>query len=557
VRLLTRLQNGWSGLRAGLGIGAELPGSDDDYWFTSRSYRSSAGAYVSPESAMRLSAVFACVRVVSETIGSLPLVIYRRRADGGKERANDHPLSSVLQKPNPWQTSFEFWEMMQGHLELRGNSYAQIVSGNSHVIDQLIPLHPDRVRVFRLPNGRLRYEVVSYFDATIQKLTQDEVFHLRGLSSDGIMGTSTISAAAEVIGVGLAQQEHRAKSFANRAIPGLYLKPATKMDGEARENLQKSIKDGFSGANAFKAMVGIPGMDVTQLGITNRDAQLIEASNATRTDIASMFRLPPHKIGDLTRGTFSNIEQQNIEFATDSIRPRVVRLERRIDADLIEPLTEGMGGAPGEYFAVYDMDALFRGDMKSRYDAYNLALQYWTTVNEVRAREGLNPIPGGDEILRPANMLPANAEPSDQSTNADMQEQIDDSGSPGSEPDPADENAKNARVRELAAAAAGRVVRREVKGLRKLVARGLPESHFSTEVRELYSGLPALITESLVLPAETATRYCDGHCTLINSVKPASLGSTIDTIEEESPAVLANLAVSGCTKHLGLQELKS
>lgn len=490
---------------------------------------------------MRLSAVFACVRVISETVGSLPLVIYRRRKDGGKERADNHPLADVFRKPNLWQTGFEFWEMMQAHLELRGNAFAEIVTGNGRAIDELIPLHPDRVRVFRLPNGKLRYDVTSYFDGTIRRLAQEEMLHLRGLSSDGIIGISTITAASEVVGAGLAQQEYGSRFFSNNAKPGVALISASKLDKEAKENLQETFSQGFSGANAFKTAVLPPGMDIKVLGLTNKDSQLIEARQATRTDIASMFRVQPHKIGDLTRGTFSNIEQQNIEFATDSIRPRVVRLERRINLDLLDAL--GIGEA-GDFFADFGMDALFRGDMKSRYDAYNTALQFWLTVNEVRAMENLNPIDGGDVIIRPVNMSKVE-DSGDTNQETDTEEQNQDSASPDSDPSDDEEQAKagDLHLRALVMSAAGRVVRREVKTLRKLSAQKLDEPSLRAELDAFYGGLTGIIAENLVMPAAAAKTYVDRHSKLITSAKSERLDEVIELIEEESPAMLAEMAL--------------
>jgi HK97 family phage portal protein len=517
----------------------------DDAWYQRSGILSGAGTYVSPESAMRLAAVFACVRVVSETIGSLPLVIYRRRPGGGKERADNHPLYDVFQKPNLWQTAFEFWEMMQGHLELRGNAFAEIVSGNGRAIDQLIPLHPDRVRVFRLPDGHLRYEVTSYWDASITKLAQQQMLHLRGLSSDGIMGLSTIAAGAEVVGTGLAQQDYRGRFFSNNAKPGLALTMPGTMKEEARERLQKSINEGFTRDNAFKTMVLPPGMTVTALGLTNKDSQLIEASQANRTDIASMFRLPPHKIGDLTRGTFSNIEQQNIEFATDSIRPRVVRLERRIDRDLIDPISEGMGAAAGEFFAVFDMDALFRGDMKSRYEAYNMALQYWLTVDEVREIEGKNPIGGAAaELIRPANMQPANGT-EQPAGNLDVPNP-DDSGSPGSDDSGVEDAAASmSHFRALIFTTAGRVARREAQKLRRIAERvRAGKADLQTELSAFYEAHADVIAESLVLPAIAVERYTQNHLALLASAKEDAFDQIIDGIEEDGPRLLANLALA-------------
>ena len=534
----------WGTLRADLGYGTPSP--DSDFWYHRPGFRTASGAYVSPETAMRLASVYACVRVISETMGSLPRAIYRRLPNGGKERANDHPLYDVLQKPNIWQTGFEFFEMMQGHLELRGNAFAIIVPGNGRAIDQLIPLHPDRVRVFRLLSGRLRYEVTSYFDGSIKSYMQDEIVHLRALSSDGIMGISTITAGSEVVGTGLAQMEHRARYFSNHAIPGLAIKTGSKLDKEKRENLQDSVREGFSAANAFKVMVLPPGMEIETLGLTNKDSQLIEAGQATRTDIASMFRLPPHKIGDLSRGTFSNIEQQNIEFATDSIRPRAVRLQNRLNADLVDPL--GIGDANSEYFVEFDLDPLLRGDIESRYKAYAQALPLWMLINEVRAKEGLNPVPGGDKLLRAVNMTTADQadELAERRTAADAQENNQDSADdPENDPDPGEENARQRRdsqLRAIAISAGSRVVRREVKGLMHL-AKGNGERLGVEETTSYYSTLVPLIAENLVISEQAARGYCDRHAMKVAGTQRAFLSVLCSCFEEEGPAELAALAL--------------
>src|SRR5579871_5606419 len=357
---------------------------------------------VSPATATRLSAVFACSRVCSETVGSLPFGVYRERKSGGRDLATEHPAYELFLQTNPWQTAMEFFEMMQFHLELRGNAYALKVSGNGRAIDQLIPLHPDRVRVYVLPNNRLRYEVTAYSTGRIDRYAQDEILHVRGLSYDGIMGISTVSALSEVIGVGLAQQQHRARYFYNSAIPSLSIE-TVKMSDEAREQMVNSIAEKFSGEGAFKVFAPPPGSKVQALGLTNKDSQLIEASQATKTEICGAWRVPPHKIGDLTRGTLNNIEQQNIEFATDCIRPRIIRLERRLDMDIVGSL-RAFESSTGDYFVVFNMDALFRGDMKSRYEAYAQSA-IWQTRDEIRAAEGRNPIGGqASELLVPVNL---------------------------------------------------------------------------------------------------------------------------------------------------------
>jgi HK97 family phage portal protein len=555
------------GFRADAGLGiVGSPSPDSDYWYHGVGQRSAAGPNVSAGSAIRLAAVFACTRVCAETLSSLPIAIYRELKSGGREPAKDHPAQQLFLEPNPWQTGMEFFEMMQAHLELRGNAYALKVTGNGRAIDQLIPLHPDRVRVYLLPDNRLRYEVTAYSSGQIDRYSQDEILHLRGWTMDGIMGMSTISAGAEVIGVGLAQQQHRASYFRNNAVPGLAVE-GPKVNPEAEELMRNSLSEGFNGANSFKAMIVPPGRTVKVLGLTNKDSQLIEASGATRTEIAGMFRVPPHKIGDLSRGTFSNIEQQNIEFATDCMRPRIVRFERRLDRDIVASLG-AYESASGEYFVTFAMDALFRGDMKSRYEAYQLGCQTWLIRNEARAAEGLNPIDGFDEPLVPVNMetvsqaqkrsdanIAAKTSPDDTPDDAVTENNMDDAGGSPETPGPVDtiEDEQNARLvdtklRALAIASASRIVRREVKGLTRLLDRGLGsndhnQEQLNREVMQFYELLAPVIADAMVLPLARATDYCRGHAGLITGAKTGAIPMLIDVFEEEEPAALADLVM--------------
>ena len=400
-------------------FGSALP-PWDDWWYTRPGWDSAAGMSVTPESAMQLKAVFACVRVASETLGSLPFIIYKRRPDGGKERAVDHPLYRVLHdSPNIWQTSMEFIEMMQAHLELRGNAFAKILPGPRGAIDQLIPLHPDLVQVYRLPNGKLKYQVRSRFTAEVNWYAQEEIFHLRGLSSDGLVGLSPIAVQRETIGNGLGMQDYAGRFFANDSKPPYVVEyPGKFKDDAARDKFRESIQKSQSQANRHKVMLLEQGMTAKALGLTNKDSQFLEATNATDVGIAGIYRIPPHKIGILDRATHSNIEHQNIEFVIDSMRPRAVRWERRVNVDLVDPLNEVLGG---DYFGEFLLDGLLRGDLKSRMDAYAVARQ-WGLINPnfVAQIENWEPIPaeyGGNDYWRPVNMavvgapLPAGALP--------------------------------------------------------------------------------------------------------------------------------------------------
>jgi HK97 family phage portal protein len=557
----------WNAFRADAGLGIiGSPSPDSDFWYgpNGLGFRSGAGPNVSPGTAIRLSAVFACIRVITETYGSLPVTIYRERKSGGREPATDHPAQELFLTPNDWQTGMEFFETIQSHLELRGNAYALKVPCNGRAIGQLVPLHPDRVRVYLLPNNRLRYEVTAYSTGRVDRYTQDEIVHFRGCwSSDGIMGMSMVAAMAEVIGVGLAQQEHRGRYFRNSAIPGISIE-TVKMTDEARKEMTDSISEAFSGENAFKVFAPPPGAKVQMLGLTNKDSQLIEASSATRTEICAALRVPPHKIADLTRGTFSNIEQQNIEFATDCIRPRVVRNERRLDRDVVDSL-RAFESVSGDYFAVFNMDALYRGDMKSRYEAYAAAIP-WMLRNEMRAAEGKNPIDGLDEPLVAVNMetvsqaerrSKANASAAmtpdtgddNKKNESDQQDTFDRSGGGTETPDEdqqdEEQKAMGARIRGIVMANAGRIVRREVKTLRRLASKS-EDGNIAIEgqVWDFYRDLAPVVAETMAIPESAARSYCNGHAKLVATSRSTLLGMAIDKIEEESAPALAELALS-------------
>jgi HK97 family phage portal protein len=493
---------------------------------------------VSPETAMKLATVFACVRVTSETFASMPPIIYKRLPDGGKERAVNHPLYRVLHDtPNQWQTSFEFFEMMQAHLELRGNAFAVINPGPNGAIDSLVPIHPDRVAVFRLPNGRLRYQVRAWYDGSITNYAQDEMFHMRGLSSDGMVGMSTIALARESIGTALAQQEYAARFFANDSKPGGVLEHPAKMSPEAYKRVKDSFQEAQSAANRHKVALLEEGMKYTAISVSNKDSQFLEARQFSRGEIASLFRVPPHKIGDLTKATFSNIEQQSIEFVTDCMRPRVVRWERRIAQDLIAPLQLP---DDSEYFVEFLMDALLRGDLKSRYEAYTLGRNGgWLCPNDICSFENLNPIPpekGGDDYLRPMNYVvatEADETPADQ-PKADP---------PDPEIDQDDDNAVNAALlRSFAIGAGGRVARKEVTALSKSLARSNGDREkFLKEAADFYAAHGELVAKTMQIDAEAARQYVDGNLKILQAA--ADPASVLEWIETNGPEVLATLSL--------------
>jgi HK97 family phage portal protein len=423
-----------------------------DFWFEPVSVRSSTGLRVSPDAALRLSAVYACVRILSETLASLPLVLYRQRADGGKDRVTDHWLYNLLcRRPNRYQNPFEWREMLQGHLALRGNAYNQIVTNPRGEIIELVPIHPDRIRIEILTSGEYRYRVTDRF-GTETVLPRGQVWHLKGLSSDGLIGMSPIELARESLGMALAAQDYGARFFANDAKPtgGWIEFPGSFKDAEAKRVFRESYQAAQSGTNRGKVLVLENGMKFHEVGVTNKDAQFLELRKFQITDIARLFRVPPHMIADLDRATFSNIEQQSLEFVMHTMTPWAERWEASIESDL---LLEG-----DELEVEFDFANLMRGDAASRSAYYQSGIQNgWLTRNEARIAENLNPIDGLDEPLRPLNMI----EESDAEDQEEDQEAAEPPEQEASESkmDPTDaDNAR--RLRALIASTADRWARR-------------------------------------------------------------------------------------------------
>lgn len=350
---------------------------------------------------MRHSAVYACVRLLAETVASLPLHVYRRTATG-KELATDHPLYRVLHdSPNDEMTSFQFREVMQAHLALWGNAYAQIQRDGSGRI-QLWPIQPQYVQPERNNAGQIVYKVYQYqTTGTFRYLSYDEMLHIPGLSFNGIVGLSPIGLAREAIGLGLAAEKFGARFFGSGTNFGTVLTHPNSLSDEALAHLRRSFEKRAKGLdNSHSMLILEEGLDIKNVAIPPEDSQFIETRKFQVNDIARIFRIPPHMIGDLERATFSNIEQQSIEFVQHTIRPWLVRWEQQINKKLLG----------GDYFAEFNVDGLLRGDIKSRYEAYAIARQNgWMSANDIRRLENMDPLPGrvGDTYLVPLNMQDA------------------------------------------------------------------------------------------------------------------------------------------------------
>ena len=369
---------------------------------------SSSGKNVNERSAMQMTAVYSCVRILSEAVASLPLHVYKYNSDGGKEKAVKHPLYFLLHdEPNPEMTSFVFRETLMTHLLLWGNAYAQIIRNGKGEIIALYPLMPNRMTVDRDEKGQLYYQYnTSKDDAPTMKgsmvnLKPSDVLHIPGLGFDGLVGYSPIAMAKNAIGMAIACEEYGAKFFANGATPGGILEhPGTVKDPQ---RVRESWTSAFGGSsNANKVAVLEEGMKYTPISISPEQAQFLETRKFQINEIARIFRVPPHMVGDLEKSSFSNIEQQSLEFVKYTLDLWVARWEQAIVRSLFST------DEKTQYFVKFNVDGLLRGDYQSRMNGYAIGRQNgWMSANDIRELENLDRIPeeeGGDLYLINGNM---------------------------------------------------------------------------------------------------------------------------------------------------------
>ena len=369
---------------------------------------STSGKQVNERTAMQMTAVYSCVRILAEAVAGLPLQLYRYTDTGGKEKALDHPLYLLLHdEPNPEMTSFVFREVLMCHLLLYGNAYAQIIRNGRGEVLGLYPLMPNRMAVDRDEHGRLYYSYQMQQDdgADMKQgtviLRQEDVLHIPGLGFDGLVGYSPIAMAKNAIGLAIATEEYGSKFFANGATPGAVLEhPGLIKDPEKiRESWNKAFR---GSANANKLVVLEEGMKFTPISIAPEQAQFLETRKFQIDEIARIFRVPPHMIGDLEKSSFNNIEQQSLEFVKYTLDPWVCRWEQAMCRALLRPEEKS------RYFIKFNVDGLLRGDYKSRMDGYAVGRQNgWLSANDIRELENMDQIPdeeGGNLYLINGNM---------------------------------------------------------------------------------------------------------------------------------------------------------
>jgi HK97 family phage portal protein len=380
------------------------PGSSYSFFFGG----TSSGKPVNEHTAMQMTAVYSCVRILAEAVAGLPLHLYKYTASGGKEKALSHPLYFLLHdEPNPEMSSFVFRETLMTHLLLWGNAYAQIIRNGKGEIIALYPLMPNRMRVDRDTKGELYYSYTRYSDEApaingiTVTLRPSDVLHIPGLGFDGLVGYSPIAMAKNAIGLAMATEEYGAKFFANGAAPGGVLEhPGTIKDPQKVKESWNMAYQGSS--NAHRVAVLEEGMKYQPIGISPEQAQFLETRKFQINEIARIFRVPPHMVGDLEKSSFSNIEQQSLEFVKYTLDPWVIRWEQAISRSLLSPSEKKL------YFSKFNVDGLLRGDYASRMNGYATARQNgWMSANDIRELENLDRIPaelGGDLYLINGNM---------------------------------------------------------------------------------------------------------------------------------------------------------
>lgn len=369
-----------------------------------------SGVNVSPSSAMAATAVWACVRVLAESVAQLPLRLYERTPEG-KRVAPEHPLYTLLHDvPNPELTSFQLRRAMMVHLCTWGNAYCEIEWQDNYPV-ALWPLMPDKTAP-KYVDGRLFYETTMPNGDKVL-LPSYRVWHVAGLGFDPLVGVSPVRQHMEAIGLAQAMQAHGAAFFGNGARPGVVVKTDEVLTKESAERLQDAVRAYEGLDNAYRTMILQKGWDVQTVGIPPDEAQFLGSREFQTVEIARIYNVPPHMIQHLADATYSNIEHQGLQFVTNTLMPYLVGFEQSITRDLL------VGNERQRYFAEFLVDGLQRSDITSRYSAYATAIQNgFMSINEARSRENFNPVKDGDTHLVPMNLQPLGTKPADVATTA-------------------------------------------------------------------------------------------------------------------------------------------
>lgn len=476
---------------------AMTPGPIDDFWYQPLGTLTQAGVRIDAEGARKISAWYRGRDLLATSLAMLPFhVMMRLPDDGGAEPAANHPLYDILhRKPNPWQDAFQWKRQKMFHLIDHGNGYDRLVAGPNGFLDELHPIHPSLVTPEQVSSGRKVFHVRNPKTGMISTFSQDEIFHLCGASDDGIVGKGILDYARDSLGTALATESYAAKIFSNGTLNGGVIENPGVLDGEAGRRMALSFVSKVGEWHLPKILE--QGSTFKPNDMTPEKAQMLLSRKFSIDDIARWLGVPPHMIGSLDRSTNNNIEQQGQEFVTYSLGQWASLFEFGVNDQLIT--------VPTKYFAEFKRDALVRGDIAARWQAYHTAVTDGVfTRNEVRRLENKNKLPGLDEPLTPAHIVGKQEAPQ---------------AKPGqrTKPEPAEEDdgneAEAMRGQAIARAAAVRILRTEVNAVQKAAVRHANNGdEFAAAVAEFYANHAGYVAKTLLMPLGKAHEYCAGQC---------------------------------------------
>ncbi len=458
------------------------PNASSDFWFEDIGGSPYTGKAVTEDSSLRFSAFYAAVRIRSHAISTLPLILYKR-VGNNKERATNHPLYPILKSsPNNMHTSQEWLELVSVHKDIQGNHYTFIVRDGGGRVQQLVPVHPNRVTVKFDSDTREPFYIVD--QDTNNPWSMSEVLHFRDLSIDGVMGISKIKAAKQAIGYGLGLEDFGARFINNDASSGVILSHPQSIGPEGIKGLKKSFEDGRRGANKHRVFVLQEGVTVEKITIPPDDAQFLESRQFSIQEIARFMGVPPHMLSDLSKSSFNNIEQQSLDFLFNTIRPELVKVEQRINKVLLANSTE--------FFVEFLVDARARADLASRYTAYSTGLTAgFLTANEVRSFENLPEVEGGDDLRAPMNTAPVGQEGRSVS-----KEERRDPKVPETRALPKHVTLRDDFVEEFRATGQG-LLREEIPSLRKILENSPTEERLKAQLNEFFDSHADVVRSKL------------------------------------------------------------
>ena len=453
----------------------------DDFWYKPVGASTAAGVQVTDATALSVPTYFACYNAICEDVAKLKFILYEVVGEESRRRARANPIYGLLHDaPNEWQTSYEFREMLTGHALMRPKAYARIIPNRLGQPDALVPLHPDRVKEVWVDSRTVRFEYTAPGETVAERIPSSRMFRISGRG-----GVSMVEFMRQTLGIGVAQRVAMGTQMRKGMRPSGVLKTAKALSKPALDRLRADWNATNEGAeNQGGTVILEEGMEWHQVQFTNRDTQTIELLRLTREEIADFFRMPHHKVGILDHATFTNIEHQSLEYVTDTLLPWLTKWEQCVARDLIAD--------NARYFAEMLVETLLRADTAVRYAAYATARQWgFMSPNEIRARENLNPIEGGDVFLQPMNMVPL-----------------------GSEPVPSDSRGApsvptQAVLRQIAVDVAARAFRRETNAIVTAAKKfAQDDAGFGDWVTEFYAGHRDYLLETLHVDAGA---YCRRH----------------------------------------------